>query len=540
MELETGCIRHPISILRSYDEKEGSELQNQMQNQQQWDLKSNSVLIVPELSAQVTSREVLFSDVEESIEFARISHRENTSEYSEAVNKFISKGNEGTQSECDAGLLLAVGSVSKEKLLLVPVQKPKGQYEDPLAVLKSILLGSQKPSPKAAYSTRNVNIGQAFHDLECLLEMSLDNIFRDIQLQQQLQISLECIKQASDENVSPSLMKLAKSMTSSIDETFENFSLTQKVVEDHTNRLRQKEKLLQQTTDAQKQRELLREKRNQYEVEAESIDKEAGKLDEEKQTLLKEALEKCDGEVKKLEDEAMNCIAESKELVLAIMSYESSYIAALSMQEKLNDNWGSFRTALAERHSSDQPQSCFQLPSIFVLKLQSSSGFVYFTFTFGMEWVRDEVVVDGFRLLLVVRWCWPQETVATEGNNGGKKGQLLLLLRYAAVAVEVGNQMQSDNKQLDFADMFNIKIKGGKSISLRSSYEVAFRLREFENDISLSGIANTVILCIVIYSSGRFNQGNAAAGNNVTTWSGTCFVTPLIGAFIADAYLGRY
>ncbi|OIW07532.1 hypothetical protein TanjilG_14478 [Lupinus angustifolius] len=38
----------------------------------------------------------------------------------------------------------------------------------------------------------------------------------------------------------------------------------------------------------------------------------------------------------------------------------------------------------------------------------------------------------------------------------------------------------------------------------------------------------------------RFNQGNVAAANNVTTWSGTCYITPLIGAFIADAYLGRY
>ncbi|EYU41848.1 hypothetical protein MIMGU_mgv1a022560mg, partial [Erythranthe guttata] len=31
-----------------------------------------------------------------------------------------------------------------------------------------------------------------------------------------------------------------------------------------------------------------------------------------------------------------------------------------------------------------------------------------------------------------------------------------------------------------------------------------------------------------------------AAVNNVTNWSGTCYVTPLLGAFLADAYLGRY
>lgn len=38
----------------------------------------------------------------------------------------------------------------------------------------------------------------------------------------------------------------------------------------------------------------------------------------------------------------------------------------------------------------------------------------------------------------------------------------------------------------------------------------------------------------------RLNQGNAAAANNVTNWSGTCYITPLIGAFLADSYLGRY
>lgn len=45
---------------------------------------------------------------------------------------------------------------------------------------------------------------------------------------------------------------------------------------------------------------------------------------------------------------------------------------------------------------------------------------------------------------------------------------------------------------------------------------------------------------LVNYLIKRFNMGNAAASNSVTNWSGTCYVTPLIGAFLADAYLGRY
>ncbi|KAK7287474.1 hypothetical protein RIF29_00754 [Crotalaria pallida] len=45
---------------------------------------------------------------------------------------------------------------------------------------------------------------------------------------------------------------------------------------------------------------------------------------------------------------------------------------------------------------------------------------------------------------------------------------------------------------------------------------------------------------LVNYLQDRFNQGNATAANNVTTWSGTCYLTPLLGAFLADSYLGRY
>ncbi|XP_077238787.1 protein NRT1/ PTR FAMILY 8.1-like [Tasmannia lanceolata] len=45
---------------------------------------------------------------------------------------------------------------------------------------------------------------------------------------------------------------------------------------------------------------------------------------------------------------------------------------------------------------------------------------------------------------------------------------------------------------------------------------------------------------LVVYLKTRLHQGNATAANNVTNWSGTCCITPLIGAFIADAYMGRY
>ncbi|KAI3474717.1 hypothetical protein Pfo_029902 [Paulownia fortunei] len=45
---------------------------------------------------------------------------------------------------------------------------------------------------------------------------------------------------------------------------------------------------------------------------------------------------------------------------------------------------------------------------------------------------------------------------------------------------------------------------------------------------------------LVNYLKIRLGQGNVTASNNVTNWSGTCYITPLIGAFLADAYFGRY
>ncbi|XP_059430342.1 protein NRT1/ PTR FAMILY 8.2-like [Corylus avellana] len=45
---------------------------------------------------------------------------------------------------------------------------------------------------------------------------------------------------------------------------------------------------------------------------------------------------------------------------------------------------------------------------------------------------------------------------------------------------------------------------------------------------------------LVLYFKKRLHQHSATASKNVLNWSGTCYITPLIGAFFADAYLGRY
>ena len=45
---------------------------------------------------------------------------------------------------------------------------------------------------------------------------------------------------------------------------------------------------------------------------------------------------------------------------------------------------------------------------------------------------------------------------------------------------------------------------------------------------------------LVLYFKNQLNQSSATATKNNSDWSGTCYLTPLLGAFLADAYLGRY
>ncbi|GJU44748.1 NRT1/ PTR family 8.2-like protein [Tanacetum coccineum] len=45
---------------------------------------------------------------------------------------------------------------------------------------------------------------------------------------------------------------------------------------------------------------------------------------------------------------------------------------------------------------------------------------------------------------------------------------------------------------------------------------------------------------LVLYFKHNLNQHSATASKKFSNWQGTCYITPLIGAFAADAYLGRY
>ncbi|KAL5713769.1 hypothetical protein ACHQM5_015817 [Ranunculus cassubicifolius] len=45
---------------------------------------------------------------------------------------------------------------------------------------------------------------------------------------------------------------------------------------------------------------------------------------------------------------------------------------------------------------------------------------------------------------------------------------------------------------------------------------------------------------LVLYLTTKLHQGTVASSNNVTNWVGTVWMTPILGAYVADAHLGRY
>nr|XP_027188303.1 protein NRT1/ PTR FAMILY 5.2-like [Cicer arietinum] len=68
-----------------------------------------------------------------------------------------------------------------------------------------------------------------------------------------------------------------------------------------------------------------------------------------------------------------------------------------------------------------------------------------------------------------------------------------------------------------------------KACSFIVGYEVFERMAYY-------GIASN----LVIYLTNRLHEGTVKSSNNVSNWAGSVWMMPLVGAYIADAYLGRY
>ncbi|KAJ1295844.1 hypothetical protein BS78_01G254100 [Paspalum vaginatum] len=70
----------------------------------------------------------------------------------------------------------------------------------------------------------------------------------------------------------------------------------------------------------------------------------------------------------------------------------------------------------------------------------------------------------------------------------------------------------------------------------KSCYIVCFSGGEFCFSLAYYGVGTN----LVSYLTKVQKQSNVAAASNYNLWQGTCYLTPLLGAFLADSYWGRH
>ncbi|GFZ10720.1 peptide transporter 3 [Actinidia rufa] len=82
---------------------------------------------------------------------------------------------------------------------------------------------------------------------------------------------------------------------------------------------------------------------------------------------------------------------------------------------------------------------------------------------------------------------------------------------------------------LDYTEDGTVDLKGNPVLRSKRVYEVFERMAYY-------GISSNLVL----YLTKKLNQGTVSSANNVTNWVGTIWMTPILGAYVADAHLGRY
>ncbi|KAI9182421.1 hypothetical protein LWI28_025219 [Acer negundo] len=104
--------------------------------------------------------------------------------------------------------------------------------------------------------------------------------------------------------------------------------------------------------------------------------------------------------------------------------------------------------------------------------------------------------------------------------------------------VEVEEKGGADGRE-DYTEDGTVDLKGRpilrsktgrwRACSFIVGYEVFERMAYY-------GIASNLVL----YLTKKLHEGTVKSSNNVTNWVGTVWMTPILGAYIADAYFGRF
>ncbi|KAK4755534.1 hypothetical protein SAY87_009291 [Trapa incisa] len=94
---------------------------------------------------------------------------------------------------------------------------------------------------------------------------------------------------------------------------------------------------------------------------------------------------------------------------------------------------------------------------------------------------------------------------------------------------ELDNLTQDGTVDLSGKPVCRSKRGGWTAVSFIVVYEVFERMAYY-------GISSNLI----IYLTKKLGEGTVKSANNVTNWVGTIWITPILGAYVADAHLGRY
>uniref|UniRef100_A0A7C9ARU1 Uncharacterized protein n=1 Tax=Opuntia streptacantha TaxID=393608 RepID=A0A7C9ARU1_OPUST len=107
-----------------------------------------------------------------------------------------------------------------------------------------------------------------------------------------------------------------------------------------------------------------------------------------------------------------------------------------------------------------------------------------------------------------------------------------------AMAVEGGGGGSGDGGD-DYTMDGTVDLKGNPVLrSKRGGWTACFFVVVYEvfERMAYYGISSN----LVVYMTKKLHQGTVRSSNNVTNWVGTIWRTPILGAYLADAHLGRY